>query len=368
MKAAVCHAFGEPLRIEEVELRGPGAGEVSVRLAACAICHSDVAFMQGAWGGELPAVYGHEAAGVVEEVGEGVRDVAEGDHVVVTLVRSCGHCPQCLRGEPALCERLAEFPLSKSTPLSTLDGRAIHQGVRTGAFAERVTVDASQVVAIPHDVGLDAASLLACGVVTGVGAVRNTAQVEPGSVVVVYGAGGVGLNVVQGAALAGAALIVAVDLVDAKLEAAQQFGATHVLNAERDDVEAEVRTLTGGRGADYAFDASGAISAIEEGARLIRRGGTLVLVGLPPTGAKIAFEAEAVADNALRILGTKVGSVRPRTDIPELVGLYREGRLKLDELITGRWRLDEINEAVAANGIRSVITFGTTAAPGQAGP
>ena len=355
MKAAVCHAFGEPLRIEDVELRGPGVGEVSVRLAACAICHSDVAFMQGAWGGELPAVYGHEAAGVVEEVSEGVDDVAEGDHVVVTLVRSCGQCPQCLRGEPALCERLAEFPLSQSTPLSTRDGRPIHQGVRTGAFAERVTVDASQVVPIPHDVPLDAASLLACGVVTGVGAVVNTAKVEPGSSVVVYGAGGVGLNVVQGAVLAGAQLIVAVDLLDAKLEAAQRFGATQVLNATRDDVEAEVRTLTGGRGADYAFDASGAIAAIEEGARLIRRGGTLVLVGLPPTGAKVAFDAEAVADNALRIVGTKVGSVRPQVDIPELVGLYREGRLKLDELITSRWQLEQINEAVAADGIRSVI-------------
>jgi Zn-dependent alcohol dehydrogenase len=357
MKAAVCHAFGEPLRIEEVELRGPGAGEVSVRLAACAICHSDVAFMQGAWGGELPAVYGHEAAGVVEEVGEGAEGVAEGDHVVVTLDRSCGRCPQCARGEPALCERLAEFPLSKDSPLSTADGRPIHQGIRTGAFAERVTVDASQVVPIPHDVSLEAASLLACGVVTGVGAVRNTAKVEPGSSVVVYGAGGVGLNVVQGAVLAGAELVVAVDVLDTKLEGARQFGATHVLNATRDDVEAEVRTLTKGRGADYAFDASGAIEAIEEGARLIRRGGTLVLVGLPPTGAKVAFEAEAVADNALRIMGTKVGSVRPQQDIPELVGLYREGRLKLDELITGRWPLDGINEAVSADGIRSVLLF-----------
>jgi Zn-dependent alcohol dehydrogenase len=357
MKAAVCHAFGEPLRIEDVELRGPGAGEVSVRLAACAICHSDVAFMQGAWGGELPAVYGHEAAGVVDDVGEGVGGIAEGDHVVVTLVRSCGSCPQCLRGEPALCEQLADFPLSRRSPLSALDGRPIHQGVRTGAFAERVTVDASQVVPIPRDVPLDAASLLACGVVTGVGAVRNTAKVERGSSVVVYGAGGVGLNVVQGAALAGAESIVAVDLVDAKLEAARGFGATHVLNASRDDVEAEVRALTGGRGADYAFDASGAVAAIEQGARLIRRGGTLVLVGLPPTGAKVAFEAESVADNALRIMGTKVGSVRPQQDIPELVGLYREGRLKLDELITGRWQLDAINEAVAADGIRSVILF-----------
>src|SRR5438128_701061 len=214
MKAAVCHGFGEPLRVEEVELRRPGLGEVSVRLAACAVCHSDIAFMQGAWGGELPAVYGHEAAGVVEEVGEGVRAVAPGDHVVVTLVRSCGRCPQCLRGQPALCEQLWEFPLSKSSPLTGIDGLPIHQGIRTAAFAERVTVDASQVVSVPPDVSLEAASLLACGVVTGVGAVVNTARVEVGSTVLVFGTGGVGLNVVQGAVLAGAQLIVAVDLLD----------------------------------------------------------------------------------------------------------------------------------------------------------
>jgi len=361
MKAAVCHAFGEPLRLEEVELRPPGTGEVSVRLAACAICHSDIAFMQGAWGGELPAVYGHEAAGVVDEVGEGVRAVAPGDHVVVTLVRSCGRCPQCLRGQPALCEQLWEFPLSKSSPLTSADGVPIHQGLRTGAFAERVTVDASQVVPVPPDVSLEAASLLACGVVTGVGAVVNTARVEVGSTVVVFGAGGVGLNVVQGAVLAGARLIVAVDLLDNKLEAAARFGATHTLNPARDDVVAEVLHLTAGRGADYAFDASAAIPAIEQGAKLIRRGGTLVLVGIPPTGTAVRFDAVAIADGALRILGSKMGSVRPQLDIPELVALYRQGRLKLDELISGRYPLEQINDAVASadrgEALRPVIAF-----------
>jgi Zn-dependent alcohol dehydrogenase len=361
MKAAVCHAFGEPLRLEEVELRPPATGEVSVRLAACAICHSDIAFMQGAWGGELPAVYGHEAAGVVDEVGEGVRAVAPGDHVVVTLVRSCGRCPQCLRGQPALCEQLWEFPLSKSSPLTGVDGVSIHQGIRTGAFAERVTVDASQVVPVPSDVSLEAASLLACGVVTGVGAVVNTARVQVGSTVVVLGTGGVGLNIVQGAVLAGAQLIVAVDLLDNKLEAAARFGATHTLNPSRDDVVAEVLQLTGGRGADYAFDASAAIPAIEQGAKLIRRGGTLVLVGIPPTGAAVRLDAVAIADGALRILGSKMGSVRPQLDIPELVALYQQGRLKLDELISGRYPLEEINAAVASadrgEALRPVIAF-----------
>jgi len=361
MHAAVCHAFGEPLRVEDVDLRGPATGEVSVTVAACAICHSDIAYMQGAWGGELPAVYGHEAAGVVEAVGPGVRGVDEGDHVVVTLVRSCGRCPQCLRGAPALCERLPDFPLTQHTPLSAADGTPIHQGVRTAAFAERVTVDASQVVRVPDDIALDAASLLACGVVTGVGAVVNTAKVEAGSTLVVFGCGGVGLNVVQGALLAGAGEIVAVDLLDGKLEAAAAFGATHALNPTRDDVEAEVRALTGGRGADYAVDASGAIPAIEQAFGLLRRGGTLVLVGMPPSGATIPLDAEAIADNAVRILGSKVGSVRPQLDIPALVGLYTQGRLKLDELISGRWPLGDINDAVAAaesgDALRPVITF-----------
>jgi S-(hydroxymethyl)glutathione dehydrogenase / alcohol dehydrogenase len=348
MKAAVCRAFGEPLSVEDVELRGPDAGEVSVRVAACAICHSDIALVQGAWGGELPAVYGHEAAGVVEEVGDGVRAVAPGDHVVVTLVRSCGHCPQCLRGQPALCEQQGAFPLSQSSPLTDAEGAIIQQGVRTAAFAERVTVDASQVVPLPADVSLESASLLACGVVTGVGAVVNTARVEPGSSVVVFGTGGVGLNVVQGAALAGAGQIVAVDLLDAKLEAALRFGATSTLNGARDDVAGEVLELTGGGGADYAFDATGSTAAVEQAALLVRPGGTVVLVGMPPSGARISFEAEDVAERALRIVGSKVGSARPQLDIPRLVDLYRRGRLLLDELITERWPLEQINEAIGA--------------------
>jgi S-(hydroxymethyl)glutathione dehydrogenase / alcohol dehydrogenase len=361
MRAAVCHAFNEPLRVEEVQLRGPGPGEVSVRLAACAICHTDLAYMQGAWGGDLPAVYGHEAAGVVEEIGESVRDVAPGDHVVVTLVRFCGRCRQCLGGQPALCEQLWDFPLSKSSRLTAADGTTLVQGVRTGGFAERVTVHDSQVVPVPSDLSLEAASLLACGVITGVGAVVNTAKVEVGSTVVVFGTGGVGLNIVQGAVLAGARQIVAVDLLDNKLESAAIFGATHTLNPIRDDVVGEVLKLTDGRGADYAFDAAGAIAAIEQGAKLIRRAGTLVLVGLPPSGSSVQLDAEKIADNALRIIGSKVGSACPQVDIPELVGLYLQGRLKLDELISGRWPLEKINDAVApaeqGQALRALIVF-----------
>jgi S-(hydroxymethyl)glutathione dehydrogenase/alcohol dehydrogenase len=359
MRAAVCRAFGEPLVIEDLELRGPGDGEVSVRLAACAICHSDVAFMQGAWGGELPAVYGHEAAGVVEEVGPGVRAVAPGDHVVVTLVRSCGRCELCVRGQPALCEQLASFPLSQDSPLRTHDGKSVHQGVRTAAFAERVTVDASQVVPVPHDVSLEAASLLACGVLTGVGAVLNTARVEPGSSVAVIGTGGVGLNAVQGADLAGARLLVAVDLLEEKLAAAARFGATHGFTVA--DAEPAVGELTGGRGLDYVFVTAVAPAALEQGMRLLRRGGTLVLIGLPATGVTVPFDPGAIADGSLRILGSKMGDARPQRDIPVFVDLYRQGRLKLDELISGRWPLDEINDAVASaergEALRPVIVF-----------
>ncbi|MBX6321150.1 MAG: alcohol dehydrogenase catalytic domain-containing protein, partial [Rhodospirillaceae bacterium] len=224
MKAAVCRAFNAPLAIEEVEIARPGPGEIRVKVAACAICHSDIHYIEGAWGGDLPAVYGHEAAGVVESCGPGVTGFAPGDHVVVTLIRSCGRCHQCVRGQPVQCE--ATFPLDEKGPLSAPDGTPIVQGLRTGAFAEYVVVDASQAVAIPRDVPLDSASLIACGVITGVGAVVNTAAVPAGSSVVVVGAGGVGLNSVQAAALSGAALVIAVDLSDDKLHAAKAFGAT----------------------------------------------------------------------------------------------------------------------------------------------
>jgi S-(hydroxymethyl)glutathione dehydrogenase/alcohol dehydrogenase len=322
VKAAVCHEFGAPLRIEEIDLRRPVAREVSVRLAACAICHSDITFMQGAWGGELPAVYGHEAAGVVEAVGPGVDGLAPGDHVVVTLIRSCGRCSLCLRGEPALCEDWPTLPISLLSPLIAQDGSRVQQGVRTAAFAERVLVHSSQVVAVPDDIELDCAALLACGVVTGVGAVINTARVEVGATTAVIGTGGVGLNVVQGAVLAGAGSIVAIDVVAGKLDAATTFGATATLN--------------------------GVIAAVEQGMELLRRGGTLVVVGMPPSGATAAFEAERIADQGLRILGSKVGSARPNLDIPHLANLYRQDRLKLDELISGRYRLTEINDAIAA--------------------
>ena len=355
----MCHAFGEPLVVEEVELAGPNRGELRVALAACAICQSDIHFLQGAWGGPLPAVYGHEAAGVVAELGAGVEGLSIGDHVVVTLIRSCGACAACTRGEHTLCE--ATFPLDGRGPLSAGDGTAIVQGLRTGAFAEEVVVDASQVVAVPAEIPLASAALLACGVLTGFGAVLNTARVEPGSSVVVIGTGGVGLNAVQGAVVAGATTIVAVDPSQAKLETARAFGATHTIDPGTDDVVESVAAVTGGRGADYVVVTVGAARAVEQGPSLLRRGGTMVIVGIPAAGVTASIDPGTIANDGQRILGSKMGSARIASDIPALATLYLEGRLKLDELISGRYPLDRINEAIAAvaNGttIRNVIVY-----------
>ena len=359
MRAAVCRSFAEPLTIEEVSLDPPGPGEIEVTLAACAICHSDILYADGAWGGALPAVYGHEAAGRVTRLGEGVLDLALGDHVVVTLIRSCGHCPSCAGGIPVTCE--TRLPLDGRSPLRDRSGQPVTQGVRTAAFAQRVVVHASQAVAIAKDVPFDSAALLACGVITGLGAVTNTARLRPGETAVVIGAGGVGLNSIQGAALSGARTIIAVDLVPGKLEAARRFGATHALPATGADLAEEVRSITGGRGADHVFVTVGAKAAFQQAFGLAARSGAIVLVGMPASGVTVEIEPGGIAADNQRILGSKMGGSVIRRDIPQLVSLYRQGRLKLDELISGRFSLGQINEAIASTksgeALRNVIVF-----------
>jgi Zn-dependent alcohol dehydrogenase len=307
----------------------------------------------------LPAIYGHEAAGVVRQVGQGVANIRPGDHVVVTLIRSCGHCRSCAQGAPVTCE--TTFPRDSQTPLHRPNGEALTQGARTGAFAEAVVVDASQVVVIPPTVPLDAASLLACGVITGFGAVTNTAALRPGSTAVVIGAGGVGLNTVQGAAISGARMVIALDLVESKLEAARRFGATHAVNAGAPDAIEQVRRLTGGRGAEYMFVTVGAKAAIPQAFAMAARSGTIVLVGMPASGVTVAVDPGDIAHNNWRVLGSKMGGAHIQVDIPKLVTLYREGRLKLDELISGRYPLSRINEAMASArsgaALRNVIVF-----------
>jgi Zn-dependent alcohol dehydrogenase len=344
IRAAVCREFGT-LRVEEVDLRRPGVGEVGVRVAAAAVCHSDLALVRGAWEADLPAVFGHEVAGVVDEVGDGVVGLRAGDHAVVTLIRSCGLCTPCVRGQPALCERRGELPLTVDPPLRDAAGARIEQGLRTGGFAERVTVHASQVVPIPAEVPLESAAVLGCGVITGVGAVLTTAAVEVGATLGVVGAGGVGLNAVQGGVLAGASLIVAIDPLVGKRAAALAFGATDALDPA-DDLAARVAALTGGRGFDHVVVTAAASAAVTQALTLVASGGAVTLVGMPP-GATVAIEPEVIAERGLRILGSKVGGARPQLDVPRLADLYLQGRLRLDELVSARFGLDEIERALA---------------------
>ena len=356
VRAAVWRRPGSPLSIEDVWLADPTSGEVGVRVVAAAVCGSDLAYVDGHWESPSPAVFGHEVAGVVDRLGPGVTDLAVGDRVVVTLIRSCGSCRRCLAGAPVGCS--GRFALDERGPLRDAYGSEIGQGLGVAAFAEAVTVHRSQVVRVGREIDLDAASLLSCGVLAGVGAVRNTARVAPGSFVVVLGAGGVGLNVVQGARLAGAAEVIAVDPDQRRLDAALRLGASAAV-AVGDDVLGEVRAVTRGEMADYVFVATAAVSAIETGLGLLARMGTLVLVGMPPSGARVSLDPVAVASAGQRILGSKMGSARPARDIPALVALYREGRLELNGLITARYALSEIEEALGSarsgDALRNVI-------------
>jgi len=360
MKAAVCYEFGKSLTIEELELDPPKKGEVKVHLAATAICHSDLHALRGEGSAHVPLVAGHEAAGLVEEVGESVSLTKPGDRVVVCLMRSCGRCFYCTLGFPHLCE--GDFALNKESRLRNKRGEVVNQGMRTAAFAEYCIVDQSQVVRVPENMPLDRASLLACGVITGLGAVINTAQVETGSSVVVIGTGGVGLNAVQGAALAGAHPIIAIDLLDNKLKAARAFGATHTMNAvEREATEKAVKELTSGRGADYVFVTVGSAAAVAQALSLTRKRGSVIIVGMPAPGATASFQVNPFVRGEQRIIGSFMGSTRVGVSVPRLIDLYQHGRLKLDELITGRYPLDRINEAIEAvekgQALRNVIVF-----------
>lgn len=358
IRAAVAHEFNAPLVIEEVELRAPGVGEVEVTIEACAICHSDISYAEGAWGGPLPAVYGHEAAGRITALGEGVTGYQVGDTVLVTLLRACGQCQPCMTGHPAICATSHD---PAAGPLSLPGGGALAQGLECGAFAEKVVVDHSQIAPIPADMPMDSACLLSCGVLTGVGAVVNTGGVRPGQNVVVIGAGGVGLNAIQGAWLAGAARIIAVDMTEEKLAAARDFGATDGILATEAKPWSIARKMTGGRGADAVFVTVGAIPAYDTATRYLGMGGRMVMVGMPHSGQKSSYEPVIVAATGQALVGSFMGDSVLARDIPWMVDLYRQGRLKLDELISGRWQLDQINEAVAdtksGTARRNVILF-----------
>lgn len=357
MKAAVLRAFRAPLTIEDVTLADPGPGQVAVRITACAICHSDIAYMDGAWGGTLPMVLGHEAAGIVTATGPGVGGVAPGDSVLVTLIYHCGACPSCSGGDPTSCDQAWTPPPS---PLSDAAG-PLTQGMKTAAFAEAVVVDRSQVVKVSPDLDPSVACLVSCGVITGVGAAVNTARIRPGQTCAVIGAGGVGLNAIQGARIAGAGLVVALDIAEGKRDAALGFGATHAFDPRDPAAVAAVRALTGGRGLDVIIVSVGVPAAIDGAHAMLATGGAVVIAGMPPSGAISTFDPTNLAALNQRILGSRMGQTAPHRDIPWLLSLHAQGRLKLEELVSNRYPFDRINDAIAdtraGKSLRNVVVF-----------
>jgi S-(hydroxymethyl)glutathione dehydrogenase / alcohol dehydrogenase len=357
MKAAVCYEYDKPLVVEDIDIAAPQKGEVKVKMAATAVCHSDIHFIAGDLKAPLPFVPGHESAGIVDQVGEGVTTVKKGDHVVVSLLRSCGVCVYCRTGRPNLCEAI--WPLDTQSRLKNKKGQSVGHGIRVGSMAEYVMVDRSQLVKIPDDMPLDRASLLACGVITGFGAVVNRAKVQPMSSAVIIGVGGVGLNSIQGARVAGAYPIIAIDMLDAKLEAARKFGATHTINGKTSDPVQAVKDMTGGKGADYVFVTVGVTSAVRQALSMLGKRGTAIIVGLATQD--LTSNPMEYIDSEKTLTGSFMGSTNLDVDIPKLVELYKAGMLKLDELISQRFPLDKVNEAIASTksgaALRNVLVF-----------
>ena len=360
MKAAVMRALQARLHIEEIEIDAPQPREVLVRTLAVGVCHSDLHVIDGALPNPLPIVLGHEPAGIVEAVGSAVRHVAPGDHVIGCLSAFCGECEYCLGGRPNLCEGAATMRPDGETPRLSKDGERIHQFVHLSAFAERMLVHENALVKIRDDMPPDRAALIGCGVTTGLGAVLNRARVRAGSSAAVIGCGGVGLAVIQGCRIAGAGRIIAVDVAAWKLELARRLGATDVVMSAQGNPTAQVVELTNG-GVDYAFEAIGLPATVRQAVRMTRKGGTVVMVGVVPAGTSVELPGADIVLREKTILGCLMGSNRFRTDIPRYVELYRSGQLALDEMITARLTLDQVNDAFEAmrNGTaaRSVVVF-----------
>lgn len=358
MRGAVLRNVGEALEIrDDLELDDPGPGEVRVRIAASGVCHSDLSLQDGTIPHPMPCVPGHEGAGEVVALGAGVTDLAEGDHVIISWVPPCGRCAACLGGQPNLCTAIGLG--SMPSPHLKIGADVVFAGIGTATFADETVVPATAAIKIPRDVPFDIASLIGCGVMTGVGAAINTAKVRPGSSVAVIGCGGVGVNVIQGARIAGAAEIVAVDVVDQKLEWAKQFGATHAVRP--DALPTTSNELTGGAGFDYVFEVIGRPETIRSAWDVTRRGGTTVVVGAGRLDAQVSFSAFELFYSEKALLGCVYGSADVRTDFHRLLRLWRSGRLDLEGLISRRIDLADINEAFAAmqrgEVIRTVVQY-----------
>lgn len=361
MQAAIFRQAHELLTIESVDVDSPADREVVVRTSATGVCHSDLHFVDG----DMPAprrpmVMGHEGAGVVEAVGAAVTDFEPGDHVVACLSGFCGSCAQCLSGHPNVCTTRYVSRPRDVDPRLRIDGEGVIQFADLGTFAEQMLVHENSLVRIDPDMPLDVAALMGCGVLTGLGAALRTADLEVGQTVAVFGCGGVGLSIVQGALLGGAGRIIAVDQFPSKLEMASALGATDVIDGSAGDAVAQIRELTGGAGVDHAFEAVGLPSLIRQAIESLAVRGTVTIVGVTPAGATLEFPLDAIRPEC-RIQTSRMGSNRFRIDIPMYLELYRQGRLQLDEMVTRRLRLEGVNEAFramkAGEVARSVLVF-----------
>ena len=359
MKAAVLREVNTPLRVEEVQVDHPGPCEVLILTGATGVCHSDLHFLEGKYSLPMPAVLGHEASGTVEAVGDLVSYVKPGDRVITCLSVFCGHCHMCLSGRPNLCLRADVVRGPEEPPRLSQDGVPVQQFVSIAAFAESMLVHEHALVKVRDDVPFEQLALIGCAVTTGVGAVINTARVEPGSTVAVIGCGGVGLNCIQGAVLAGAARVIAIDQVETKLVLAREFGATDVIDASGGGVSKKVIEMTGG-GVDYSFEAVGRKETAEQAFEMLGPGSTATIVGMIPQGTKIELDGPSFLRDR-KIQGSGMGSNRFRIDMPRYIEFYMQGRLKLDELVSQRIRLEQVNDAFEdmkqGHVARSVITF-----------
>jgi S-(hydroxymethyl)glutathione dehydrogenase/alcohol dehydrogenase len=366
-KAAVCPGVDQPLEVVDVDLDAPKVGEIRVRMGASGVCHSDLSVVNGTLLSPLPSVLGHEGAGVVEAVGDDVADIAVGDHVVLSFVPQCGTCYFCEHDAPEMCETGFMAMVSGGqldmTPRFSLAGAPLHQMSGLGTFSEELVCPGISAVKIDDEVPLTSAALIGCGVLTGFGAATNTADVRNGDTVAVIGCGGVGLNVIQGARWKGAERVIAIDRFDSKLDLAEQFGATDRVNATEADAVAQVVELTGGRGVDVAFEVIGLKDTVQQALGMVRRGGQAIIVGVPKMEQTMEIPiAMELLVNEKQVRGSWYGSSDVQRDVPKLVELYKSGTLKLDELVSRKIGLADVNDAFrameAGEVARSVIDYG----------
>jgi len=359
MKAAVLREVKKPLTIEDVQIDKPGPREVLIRTSAVGVCHSDYHFITGDYPARLPMVLGHESAGIVEQVGNQVSYVKPGDHVITCLSVFCGHCEHCLTGNMARCSSPETRRRRDELPRLSQEGKPVMQFASLSSFAEQMLVHEHALVKIREDMPMDRAAVIGCAVITGVGSIFHTAKVEPGTMVAVIGCGGIGLSCINGANIAGAGRIIAIDTVASKLEMAKEFGATDLINASETDPVKTVLEMTAG-GVHYSFEAIGLKVTAEQSFNMLMRGGTATIIGMIPVGVNVELMGSAFLQEK-KIQGSSMGSNRFRVDMPRLVDFYLSGKLHLDQMISKRVKLEQINEAfkdmMEGNVARSVIVF-----------